>query len=205
VLRPAPDSSCSICPSLIARSSVVCCASTRLKAGVRHERMNVLCKCWQLVWSFLTASFRQHDARAREEVVARLARRVALSDPQWKAEFYPDADIPENFISWFRQSISKWWELDLSRAVPSDRLTDELGLGVATWNDTYQDVVEDLMDSYGVTMPESRELLYDPIATLDDMLRLFWKHASRSMNEESSNQALHGTTDSRADASASVP
>jgi hypothetical protein len=140
--------------------------------------MNFVIKISRIVKSFLNSG--QHLSCVREEVVTRLASRPILSDSQWKAEFYPTAEIPESFITWFRQSISKGWGFDLSQAVPTDRLVEDLGLGTATWNDTYLDIVEDLMDAYEVTMPDSKGLLDKSISTLDDMLQLFWEHASRA-------------------------
>jgi hypothetical protein len=147
--------------------------------------MNFLLKTSGIVKSFLNNG--QHLSHVREEVVTRLASRPILSDSQWKAEFYPTAEIPESFITWFRQSISKCWGFDLSQAVPTDRLVENLGLGTATWNDTYLDIVEDLMDAYEVTMPESQGLLDKSITTLDDMFHLFWEYASRAPQKKTIN------------------
>jgi hypothetical protein len=139
-------------------------------------------KTCRIIKSFFNSG--QHLSHVREEVVTRLASRPILSDSQWKEEFYPTAEIPESFITWFRQSISKCWGFDLSQAIPTDRLVEDLGLGTATWNDTYLDIVEDLMDAYEVSMPESRGLLDKSITTLDDMFHLFWKHASRAPHQK---------------------
>jgi len=129
--------------------------------------MKFLSKICTIFKSFLNSG--QHLSHVRKEVVTSISSRPILSDSQWKAKFYPTADIPESFITWFRQSISNCWGFDLSQAVPTDRLAEDLGLGTATWNDTYLDIVEDLMDTYKVSMPESRELLDKSITTLDDM------------------------------------
>src|ERR1039458_5139567 len=63
------------------------------------------------------------NPRRRDEVVRFLAQRPVLTHEEWHRLFAADRGIPLDFVRWFRDTCSKYFEYDLSAAL---RTTDLL-------------------------------------------------------------------------------
>jgi hypothetical protein len=103
----------------------------------------------------------------RAEVVQFLAQRASRSHEQWRHEFAPD--IPISFVAWYRDTCSKYFGYDLSAALPSDRLVEDLGFGEATWSDADWDIVEDFEAEFDCKRPR-----LDHITTFGEFLAALW-------------------------------
>jgi hypothetical protein len=111
----------------------------------------------------------------RAEVVEFLSRRQPLTHEDWQRRFAPD--IPLDFVRWFRDACSRYFEFDLSAALPEDRLIEDLGLFYATWPDVDWDIFEDFEDKFGAERPRDPQ---PQILTFGDFLRRLWNYAQKS-------------------------
>jgi hypothetical protein len=119
------------------------------------------------------------NLRRREEVVGFLAKRPTLSHEEWHCRYA--ADIPLDFVSWFRDACSKYFEYDLSAALPEDRLLEDLGMYKATWGDVDWDILEDYESRYGAKIPTDAQ---SRITTFGRFLDELWSHAKgRQLNQ----------------------
>jgi hypothetical protein len=112
------------------------------------------------------------SSKRRREVIQMLSQRPALSDEDWHQQFYSETNIPSTFTAWVRKAFSTYFGYDLTRAVPGDRLTQDLGLFEATWGDTDWDIFEEFQAVFDADLPNQDDL--DKIVTLDDFIRIFW-------------------------------
>jgi hypothetical protein len=108
----------------------------------------------------------------RDGVVRFLSQRPSLSHEEWHRRFA--ADIPLDFVSWFRSACSEYFEYDLSAALPEDRLVEDLGKYDATFSDVAMDILEDYEGRYHVRLPVEEE---PHIQTLGQFLGTLWKYA----------------------------
>jgi hypothetical protein len=112
------------------------------------------------------------NPKRRREVIQMLSQRPALSDEDWHQRFYSETTIPLTFTTWVRKTLSKYFGYDVSRAVPDDRLVQDLGLFEATWDDTDWDIFEDFQGTLDADLLHQDYL--EKIVTLDDFIRIFW-------------------------------
>ena len=110
----------------------------------------------------------------RAEVVEFLSRRQPMSHEEWQRRFA--LDIPLDFIYWFRNTCSRYFEFDLSAALPDDRLIEDLGMFHATWPDVDVDVLEDFGSKFRAKIPEDEPR----VLTFGDFLRTLWKYAHKN-------------------------
>lgn len=103
----------------------------------------------------------------RAEVVQFLAQRHSRSHEEWQREFAPD--IPFSFVAWYRDTCSKYFDYNLSAALPSDRLVEDLGFSDATWSDADWDIVEDFEAKFRCNRPR-----LDRIITFGEFLDALW-------------------------------
>jgi len=82
------------------------------------------------------------NPKRRREIIQMLSQRPVLSDEDWHQRFYLGTNIPLTFTAWVRKALSTYLGYDLTRAVPGDRLVQDLGLFEATWDDTDWDIFE---------------------------------------------------------------
>ncbi len=113
----------------------------------------------------------------RDEVVRFLSQRPALSHEEWHRRFAPD--IPLDFVSWFRDTCSKYFEYDLSAALPDDRWVEDLGLYDATFGDVDMDILEDYEARYGAKLPDDGHTCFP---TFGQFLRALWLYAQKQKN-----------------------
>jgi hypothetical protein len=106
----------------------------------------------------------------REEVVRFLAQRPSHSHEEWRREFAPE--IPLSFIAWYRDTCSKYFEYDLSAALPDDRLVEDLGFFDATWSDADWDILEDYEAQFSCKRPP-----LERVTTFGQFLEALWSHA----------------------------
>jgi hypothetical protein len=123
------------------------------------------------------------DKQRRAQVIQQLSQRPSLSNEEWYRRFAADKNIPLYFVSWFRDTCSKYFEYDLSAALPDDRLVEDLGLFEATWGDTDWDIFEEYSGEFGCNWPKCEGM--KTIATFGDMrtfgkfLETLWTHAQQ--------------------------
>ncbi|MBM3861743.1 MAG: hypothetical protein FJ395_19130 [Verrucomicrobia bacterium] len=110
----------------------------------------------------------------RDEVVRFLSQRPSFSHEEWQARFAPD--IPLDFIRWFREACSRYFEYDLSAALPDDRLVEDLGMYDATWGDVDWDILEDYEGEYDAKIPPDEQL---GIKTFGQLLEALWLHTQK--------------------------
>lgn len=115
------------------------------------------------------------------EVVRFLSQRQPLSHEEWCRRYAANDGIPLEFVAWFRDACSKYFEFDLSGALPTDRLCDDLGMYDATWGDVDWDILEDYEGEYGAKIPASEQ---EQIVTFGDLLKALWKHAQIPKHEQ---------------------
>jgi hypothetical protein len=89
-------------------------------------------------------------------------------------QFAAPHGIPLEFVTWFRETCSRYFEFDLSAALPDDRLVEDLGMFDATWGDVDLDILEDYEKHYGTAFPRKRP---QPIKTFGQFLDALWSHA----------------------------
>ncbi len=106
----------------------------------------------------------------RAEVVRLLGQRTSRSHEEWQREFA--SDIPLSFVAWYRDTCSKYFEYDLSAALPDDRLVEDLGFFDATWNDADWDILEDYEVQFGCNRP-----LLDHVTTFGQFIQALWSNA----------------------------
>ena len=109
----------------------------------------------------------------RAEVIEFLSRRQPLTHEEWQQRFAPD--IPLDFVCWFRDACSRYFEFDLSAALPSDRLIEDLGMFDATWPDVSWDILEDFGTKFRAEIPEDEPR----VLTFGDFLHILWKYAHK--------------------------
>jgi hypothetical protein len=107
-----------------------------------------------------------------DEAAGFLSKRPSLSHHEWQPRFAPD--IPVDFVSWFRDACSEYFEYDLSAALPEDRLVEDLGLYDATFGDVDMDILEDYEARYHAKLPADGE---SHIRTFGQFLATLWKYA----------------------------
>lgn len=120
-------------------------------------------------------TFYRWSRTRRAEVVEFLSRRQPLTHEEWQRRFAPD--IPLDFVRWFRDACSRYFEFDLSAALPEDRLIEDLGLFYATWPDVDWDIFEDFETKFGAERPRETQ---PQIVTFGDFLRRLWNCAQKS-------------------------
>ena len=128
-------------------------------------------KILQKVRSALRSTY-DPDPQRRAEVVQFLAQRPSRSHEEWHREFAAARGIPLSFVVWFRDTCSKYFEYDLSAALPEDRLVEDLGFGDATWDDADWDIIEDYEAKFGCKIPS-----LDHVTTFGQFLGALWSHA----------------------------
>jgi hypothetical protein len=116
------------------------------------------------------------NLRRREEAVRFLAQRQALTHEEWHHRFVSERGIPLDFVCWFRDACSKYFEYDLSAALPEDRLVEDLGMYEATWGDVDWDILEDYESRYGAKIPADEQ---SGITTFGQFLEELWSHAEK--------------------------
>jgi hypothetical protein len=114
----------------------------------------------------------------RAEVVHILSQRQPLTHEEWQRRYAPE--IPLEFVSWFRDTCSRYFEFDLSAALPEDRLVEDLGMYRATWPDVDWDILEDYGSRFksGISSEEQPS-----IKTFGGLLRALWSHAHTNAAE----------------------
>ena len=110
----------------------------------------------------------------RDEVVRFLSARPALSNEEWQHRFAPDT--PLEFVRWFRDACSQYFEYDLSAALPDDRMIEDLGMYDATFSDVDMDIVEDYEARFGVKLPAEAQ---PPVFTFGQLLQRLWFYAQQ--------------------------
>jgi hypothetical protein len=115
---------------------------------------------------------------ARRSIKAKLAVRPNLSDTEWASRLEPAVAVPAAFVGWFRRSASRAFGFDLSAALPSDRLMEDLGLYEATWSDAEMDVDVDVECDFNVQIPDD-SARRKAIQTLGAWAEYYWDHISR--------------------------
>jgi len=108
----------------------------------------------------------------RAEVVCFLAQRPSRSHEEWHREFAAAHGIPLSFVAWYRDTCSKYFEYDLSAALPDDRLVEDLGFGDATWSDADWDILEDYEAKFGCKRPPLKH-----VKTFGQFLEALWLHS----------------------------
>lgn len=114
------------------------------------------------------------NPRSREEIVRFLAQRSVLTHEEWHRRFAAGRGIPLDFVHWFRDACSKYFEFDLSAALPEDRLVEDLGMYAATWGDVDWDILEEYESLYGAKIPADEQ---SRITTFGQFLDELWSHA----------------------------
>jgi hypothetical protein len=110
----------------------------------------------------------------RDKVVRFLSARPPLSSEEWQHRFAPD--IPLDFVRWFRDACSQYFEYDLSAALPDDRLVEDLGMYDATFSDVDMDIVEDYEARFGVKLPAEGG---PSVITFGQLLERLWFYAQQ--------------------------
>jgi hypothetical protein len=111
----------------------------------------------------------------RDEVVRFLSERPTLSHEDWQRRFTPD--IPLDFVRWFRDACSQYFEYDLSAALPDDKLVEELGMYDATFSDVDMDILEDYEARYHAKIPDDGQTR---ITTFGQLLQTLWLPAQHT-------------------------
>ena len=119
------------------------------------------------------------NPRRRREVVAFLSLRRARSDEEWHQDFAAERGVPLEFVRWFRDTCSRYFEYDLSAAVPEDRLVDDLGMYEATWGDVDRDIFEEFEGHFDAKVPADAQA---SIVTFGQLLNVLWSHAKSHTN-----------------------
>ena len=114
------------------------------------------------------------NEKRRAEVIEQLARRPSLKHEEWHARFAAPRGIPLRFVAWFRDTCSKYFEYDLSAALPDDRLTEDLGLFIATWGDTDWDIFEEFEGEFHCKRPDGGDM-----KTFGTFLEGLWSQADQ--------------------------
>jgi hypothetical protein len=109
----------------------------------------------------------------RKEVICFLAQRPSRSHEEWQREFVPD--IPLSFVAWYRDTCSKYFEYDLSAALPDDRLVEDLGFYDATWSDADWDILEDYEGEFGCERPP-----LEHVTTFGQFIDALWSHTHKT-------------------------
>jgi len=109
-----------------------------------------------------------------DEVVRFLSQRPSLSHEEWHRRFA--GDIPLDFVRWFRDACSQYFEYDLSAALPEDRLVEDLGLYDATFSDVDMDILEDYEARYGAKIPDDGQTR---ITTFGQFVETLWSYAQK--------------------------
>lgn len=108
----------------------------------------------------------------RKEVVHFLSQRPPLTHDEWHRQFAAAQGIPLSFVAWYRDTCSKYFEYDLSGALPDDKLVDDLGFTKATWSDADWDIFEDFEFKYGCELPS-----LENIETFGQLMESLWLQA----------------------------
>jgi len=116
-----------------------------------------------------------------------LAGRTALSHEEWHRRFAADRTISLEFVRWFRDTCSKYFEYDLSAALPDDRLVEDLGMYDATWSDVDLDILEDYEARYRTQLSDDG---LGSITTFGQLLEALWLQAQSGGNVAKSKDAL---------------
>src|SRR4051812_32839975 len=111
----------------------------------------------------------------RDEVRRFLSERPSLAHGEWQQRFAPD--VPLDFVRWFRDACSEYFEYDLSAALPDDRLVEDLGMYDATFSDVDMDILEEYEARYHATIPGDEQTR---IRTFGQFLRSLWLHAQQT-------------------------
>ena len=97
---------------------------------------------------------------------------LVFKHEEWHREFAAAHGIPLSFVTWYRDTCSKYFEYDLSAALPADRLVEDLGFGDATWSDADWDILEDYEAAFGCKRPP-----LEHIKTFGQFLVALWLHS----------------------------
>ncbi len=112
------------------------------------------------------------DQSRRAQVIESLARREQLSHAEWHQRYAAAEGIPFEFVAWFRDTCSRYFEFDLSAALPTDRLVEDLGMCEATWSDVDDYILNAFERWSGVPIPEDITFY-----TFGDFLGCLWMHS----------------------------
>jgi hypothetical protein len=112
------------------------------------------------------------DHARLKEVQETLSCRPSLSHDEWHQLYAAKEGIPFEFVVWFRETCSRYFEYDLSAALPDDRLMEDLGMCEATWSDVDDYILNAFERWSGIPMPDD-VCFY----TFGDFLRSLWIHA----------------------------
>lgn len=115
------------------------------------------------------------DLGRRAEVTRFLSHRPSFTSEAWHQRFAASHGIPLSFVAWFRDACSKYFEFDLSAALPEDRLVEDLGLFSATWGDADWDILEDYEGRFGCKRPP-----LENVFTFGQLLQTLWSHIPKS-------------------------
>ena len=119
------------------------------------------------------------NPQRRAEVVRALSLRPTLSHEEWHRRFAADRGISLDFVRWFRDTCSQYFEYDLSAALPDDRLIDDLGMYDATWGDVDWDILEDYEGRFDAELPAYAQTA---ILTFGQFMEALWSHAQTQSN-----------------------
>lgn len=118
----------------------------------------------------------------RAEVIRLLAERPTFSSEEWHQQFAAAKGIPLSFVSWFRETCSKYFGYDLSAALPTDRLVEDLGMYEATYSDIEMDIIEDFEAKYGTKLTITGK---PEITTFGQLAEMLWSQVQTIKNAES--------------------
>jgi hypothetical protein len=123
------------------------------------------------------------DKKRRDEIVRQLSQRESLSNEEWHRRFAEAKNIPLSFVSWFRDTCSRYFEYDLPAALPEDRLVEDLGLFEATWGDTDWDILEEYAGEFGCDWPKCEDMKtiakFGDMKTFGKLLETLWAHTQQ--------------------------
>jgi hypothetical protein len=115
----------------------------------------------------------------RNEVLLLLAQRPVLTHEEWHSRSAARCGIPLDFVRWFRDACSDYFDYDLSAALPDDRLVEDLGMWDATYADVDWDILEDYETRFGSKIPNDK---LESIRTFGQFLEALWSYAPKGQN-----------------------
>ena len=101
-----------------------------------------------------------------------MAQRPCRSHEEWHREFAAPRGIPLSFVVLYRDTCSKYFEYDLSAALPDDRLVEDFGFGDATWSDADWDILEAYEAEFGCKRPP-----LEHVTTFGQFIEALWLHS----------------------------
>ena len=117
------------------------------------------------------SNFYDPNMNRRKEVELFLSNRTTLTDEEWYSQYSNEIGASLEFIQWFRSTCTNVFGYNLSSAIPSDRLIEDLGMYKATWGDVDWDLLEIFEGEYGLTVPETE---LSSAKTFGELLNTLW-------------------------------